>query len=74
MLETFDSLSLDDQISYAEFQLQCAISHLDDLMRQKAELDAEIEAQYQAHVDNEFGRLSLESDNHDCRVREVYDA
>lgn len=74
MLETFDALSLDDQIDYAEWQLVQAQSHLDDLKRQKAELDARTDAQYQAYLDAEFGRVACESDAHDCIIREVYNA
>ena len=74
MLETFDTLSLDEQIDLAEWEVSRAQSHLDALKRQKAEVDAHIEKQYQAHLDAEFGRVACESDAHDCRNRRVYDA
>lgn len=70
----FDTLSLDDQIDMAEWELTLAQTRLDDLRKQKAELDAHIETQYQAHLDAEFGRATLESDNHDCRIREALNA
>lgn len=59
-------MTLDDAIDYAEWQVTVAQSHLDDLKRQKAELDREIERQYQQHLDGEFGKVALESDCHDC--------
>lgn len=72
MLEaTFDTLSIEDQIDLAEWEVSRAKAHLADLKRQKSELDAHIEAQYQAHLDAQFGRVACESDAHDCKVREV---
>lgn len=72
-MQSFDTLSLDDQIDLAEWNLTLAQSHLDDLKRQKAELDAHIETQYQNHLDMEFGKAALESDAHDCtpKIREA---
>ena len=69
--ETMENMSLDDLIDYAEWQVSVAQSHLDDLKRQKAELDTHIEAQYQNHLDTEFGRVACESDAADRKVAEV---
>ena len=66
----------DDQIDLAEWNLSVAQSHLDALKREKAELDAEIDAQFQAHLDGEFGKHAIESDAHECHpaIREVFNA
>lgn len=69
--DPMETMTLDDQIDYAEWQVSVAQSHLDDLKRKKAELDTHIEAQYQAHVDIEFGRVACESDAADRKVAEV---
>lgn len=75
-MQSFDTLSLDDQIDYAEWELTLAKSRLDDLKRQKAELDAEIDAQFQSHLDGEFGKACIESDAHECHpaIREALNA
>ena len=72
--ESFDTMTLDEQIDYAEWQVSVAQSHLADLKRKKAELDAHIEAQYQEHLERENGRLTLEADAHDCKNAEVWNA
>ena len=43
-----DNLTLDEQIEMAEFGLKCAQSHLDELLAEKAEIDA---ANEQAELD-----------------------
>lgn len=69
--DPMETMTLDDQIDYAEWQVSVAQSHLDDLKRQKAELDAHTEAQYQAHLDAEYGRLACQSDIADREIAEV---
>ena len=71
MLETFDSLSLEDQIEYAKWNLEVAQAQLDDLRKQKADFDAHIEAEYQEMLDREYGRVACESDIADRKVAEV---
>ena len=63
-------LSLDEQIEYAEFNLHCAIDHLNELLAKQRKEEAHIDAQYQAHVDAEFGGLCIESDKHDKEIEE----
>lgn len=64
--DPMETMTLDDQIDYAEWQVSVAQSHLDDLKRQKAEYDAHIEAEYQRHVDMEFGKAACEADAAEC--------
>lgn len=60
-----ETLSLEDQIDYAEWCLTVAQAHLDDLKRQKANLDAHYDAQYREHCEIENGKIVIESDNAD---------
>ena len=69
--ESLQTLSLDDQIDYAEWQVRVAKAHVEDLKRQKAELDAHIEAEYQEHLDREYGRIACESDKADAAVADT---
>ena len=64
-------IDIDTQIELAEHALKCAISHLNDLLAKRNSLDAHIEAQYQEHVDAEFGRLCIESDKADKAIAEA---
>ena len=67
-LPSLDALSLEEQIELAEFELKCAQAHLDELRAQLAAEDAHYEAQYQQHLECEFGRLSMESDAADREI------
>lgn len=63
------TLTLDEQIDYAEWNLMCAQSHLDELRAKKTALENEqIDAQYQEHLDAEFGKACIESDKADAEV------
>lgn len=66
------TLTLDEQIDYAEWQVTCTQAHLDELRAKKAALENEqIDAQYQEHLDIEFGKACIESDAHDKAIAEV---
>lgn len=70
--ETLETLSLDDQIDYAEWSVTVAQAHLDALKAKKAELDAHYDAQYREHCEIENGKVVIESDNADQIIdREV---
>ena len=63
------TLTLSEQIDYAQWQVICAQAHLDDLLAKKAALDTEqIDQQYQEHLDAEFGKACIESDKADAEV------
>ena len=65
------TLTLDEQIEYAEWQVVCAQEHLDDLRAKKTALEnEEMDAQYQAHLDAEFGKACIESDAYDKAIAE----
>ena len=67
-----DALSLEEQIERAEFELKCAQAHLDELRAKLASLraaeDAHIEAQYQQHLEYEYGKVAMESDVADNQI------
>ena len=64
-------MTLDEQIDYAQWQLICAQAYLDDLLEKKAALENEqIDAQYQEHLDAEFGKACIESDAYDKAIME----
>ena len=63
-----DLPSLEEQIERAEFELKCAQAHLDELRAQLAAEDAHFEAQYQQHLEYEYGRAAMESDAADHEI------
>lgn len=65
-LDGFETMTLDDQIDYAEWCVTVAQAHLDDLKRKKAELDAHYDAQYAEYCALENGRLTCEADAAEC--------
>ena len=67
-LPSLEAPSLEEQIERAEFELECAQSHLDELRAKKAAEDANIEAQYQQYLEYEYGRTSMESDVDDNQI------
>lgn len=67
-LPSLEAPSLEEQIERAEFELKCAQSHLDALRAQKAAEDAHIEAQYQQHLEYEYGKAAIESDVDDHQI------
>ena len=67
-LPSLDALSLEEQIERAEFELKCAQAHLDELRAKKAAEDAHLDAQYQQHLEYEYGRISMESDVDDNQI------
>ena len=64
--DPMETMTLDDQIDYAEWQVSVAQSHLADLMRKKAELDAHYDALYDQHCEIEKGRVACEADAAEC--------
>ena len=64
--DMFDQLSLDDQIEYARWQVEVAQSHLDELKRQKADLDAHYDAQYAEFCSIEDGKAHIIADAAEC--------
>ena len=67
-LPSLDALSLEEQIELAEFNLKCAQAHLDELRAQLAAENAHVEAQYQQHLDYEYGKAAMESDAADKQI------
>lgn len=66
-------IDLDTQIELAEHALMCAQNHLDELQAQRDELiNAQIDAQYEAHLDAEYGKACVESDADDKVITEVF--
>lgn len=71
-LLSLDALSLEEQIERAEFELKCAQAHLDELRAKLASVeaaeDAHLDAQYQQHLEHEYGKASMESDVADNQI------
>ena len=62
----FDQLTLEDEIAYAKWQVQVAETHLADLERQRAALDAHFDAQYAEHCSIENGKAHIIADAAEC--------
>ena len=64
-------IDLDTQIEMAEHSLQCAISHLNELLAKREALHAHMDAQAEAYAEMEWGKVCIEADRHDKEIAEV---
>lgn len=65
-------LSIEEQIEFAEHDLMTALSHLNELLAKRNEMQAALEAnideEYQKHLEIEAGKLTMLSDKADSEI------